>query len=131
MRTVHETEALRPSDPVPKSHPSHPLNHPRRLYGDTHASSALASSSSNRDRFYVPEDGYDSDEEKLPPKELLRLLKRKQRWAEREHQELKEALEKLDKRRREAWIKKEMLLDRVLVTELGEEEARKLSLDCV
>ena len=130
MRTVHETEALRPSDPVPKSHPNHPLNHPRRLYGSTHASSALATSS-NRGHFYVPEDGYDSDEEKLPPKKLLRLLKQKQQWAEREHQELKETLEKLDKRRREAWVKKEMLLDRVLVTELGEEEARKLSLDLI
>jgi hypothetical protein len=80
---------------------------------------------------YAPEDGYDSDEEKLPPKELYRLLKQKEAWAQMEHTELKETLEKLAQRRREAWIKKEMLLDKVLAMELGEEEAKKVSLDFV
>jgi hypothetical protein len=37
----------------------------------------------------------------------------------------------LAQRRREAWIKKEMLLDKVLAMELGEEEAKKVSLDFV
>jgi hypothetical protein len=31
MRTVHETEALRPSDPVPKHHSSNPTNKSQRL----------------------------------------------------------------------------------------------------
>jgi hypothetical protein len=31
MRTVHETEALRPSDPVPKHHSSNPINNRQRL----------------------------------------------------------------------------------------------------
>jgi hypothetical protein len=31
MRTVHETEALRPSDPVPKHHSSNPLNKVQRI----------------------------------------------------------------------------------------------------
>ncbi|KAL6708432.1 hypothetical protein ACN47E_002695 [Coniothyrium glycines] len=31
MRTVHETEALRPSDPVPKHHSSNPVNNKQRL----------------------------------------------------------------------------------------------------
>ena len=31
MRTVHETEALRPSDPVPKHHSSNPLNKNQKL----------------------------------------------------------------------------------------------------
>jgi len=31
MRTVHETEALRPSDPVPKHHSSNPTNNKQRL----------------------------------------------------------------------------------------------------
>jgi len=77
------------------------------------------------------EDGYDSDEEKLPPKELLRLLKQKQTWAEKEQQDLTESLVKLEAKRREAWVKKEMLLNRVLDTELGEEDARKVSLDWI
>lgn len=126
MRTVHETEALRPSDPVPKSHPLHPHNAPRK---------ARAGGGARTDRsapaFYGAEDGYDSDEEKLPPKELLRLLKQKQTWAEREQQDLTDALAKLEGKRKEAWVKKEMLLNRVLDMELGEEEARKVSLDWV
>jgi hypothetical protein len=31
MRTVHETEALRPSDPVPKHHSSNPTNNKQRI----------------------------------------------------------------------------------------------------
>jgi hypothetical protein len=31
MRTVHETEALRPSDPVPKHHSSNPFNNKQRI----------------------------------------------------------------------------------------------------
>lgn len=118
MRTVHETEALRPSDPVPKSHSNHP-SHLRPLPRDRAVGQ------------YAPEDGYDSDEEKLPPKELFKLLKQKQTWAEEEQVELKETLEKLDRKRREAWIKKEMLLNKVLDLELGAEEAKKVSLDWV
>ncbi|KAF2745450.1 hypothetical protein M011DRAFT_427105 [Sporormia fimetaria CBS 119925] len=42
MRTVHETEALRPSDPVPKHHSSNPSNKFQRLrlvlYDDRHKS---------------------------------------------------------------------------------------------
>jgi hypothetical protein len=126
MRTVHETEALRPSDPVPKSHPNHPSNHtsrPRPLLPRNRAPTDTVGV------LYAPEDGYDSDEEKLPPKELFRLLRQKQAWAEEEQMELKETLEKVGRKRREAWIKKEMLLNRVLDMELGEEEARKVSLD--
>ena len=84
MRTVHETEALRPSDPVPKSHPLHPQNASGSRGPGTAGRSAPA--------FYGAEDGYDSDEEKLPPKELLRLLKQKQTWAEREQRELTDAV---------------------------------------
>lgn len=130
MRTVHETEALRPSDPVPKSHP-HPYHgHPSSY---TNPSAAAAASSLALDpvpgAHWAPEDGFDPDEERLAPRELLRLLKQKQGWAEQEQEELRETLEMLEKRRRDAWVKKEVLLDRVLRQELGEEEARGASLD--
>jgi hypothetical protein len=65
----------------------------------------------------------------MPPRELMRLLKKKLAWSEQEQEELKRKLEELEKKRREGWIKKEMLLDRVLAQELGEEEAAELSLD--
>jgi len=57
------------------------------------------------------------------------LLKKKLAWAEQEQEELKRNLEELEKRRREGWVKKEMLLDRVFAEELGEVEAADLSLD--
>ena len=79
--------------------------------------------------YWDEEEGFDEDEAKLRPKDLYRLLKQKMVWAQEEQEELKESLETLDRRRREAWVKKEMLLDRVLKTELGEEEAKKVSLE--
>lgn len=57
------------------------------------------------------------------------MLKKKLAWAEQEQEELKRNLEELEKRRREGWVKKEMLLDRVFAEELGEVEAADLSLD--
>lgn len=141
MRTVHETEALRPSDPIPKSHPSHRLNNPkgkRALLAREPSASASdddgaggAGGAGPGGRYYQSEDGYDSDEEKLPPKHLLRLLKQKRSWAEQEQEDLKGTLEKLVKKRKEAWVKKEMLLDRVLEAELGDHEAKKVSLNWV
>ena len=137
MRTVHETEALRPSDPIPKSHPSHRLNNPkakRTLLPREPSQSASDDEGAQRygsGRYYQSEDGYDSDEEKLPPKHLFRLLKQKRTWAEQEQEDLKNTLEKLTKKRKEAWVKKELLLNRVLEAELGEQEAKKVGLDWV
>ncbi|KAG0134118.1 hypothetical protein HOY82DRAFT_577509 [Tuber indicum] len=139
MRTVHETEALRPSDPIPKSHPNHPQNiHQPNAAATSHstASSPSSPTSSTKNaskngasKWYTSEDGFDPDEEAMPPRELMRLLKKKLAWSEQEQEELKRKLEELEKKRREGWIKKEMLLDRVLAQELGEEEAAELSLD--
>jgi hypothetical protein len=132
MRTVHETEALRPSDPVPKSHSSHAAGGGGRKKEIKHEEGEEGKDEKERwNSYYEAEDGFDTDEERLPPKELYRLLKQKQAWAEQEQEELKETLEKLSRKRREAWIKKEMLLEKVLQRELGDEEARHVSLDWV
>lgn len=153
MRTVHETEALRPSDPIPKSHPNHPHNQPtsrgRPPQHSPHSSRASSPGSStdsdshdpNEPRrhkkkrksgpspWYLPEDGFSPDEDSRPPKELVKLLKRKLAWAEQSRDELMETLEGLERRRLEGWVKKEVLLDRVLEVELGREAAAGLSLD--
>ncbi|PWW75680.1 hypothetical protein C7212DRAFT_352039 [Tuber magnatum] len=139
MRTVHETEALRPSDPIPKSHPNHPQNihqpnttaipHSTASSPSSPTSSTKNTSKNGASKWYTSEDGFDPDEEAMAPRELVKLLKRKLAWAEQEQEELRHKLEELEKKRREGWVKKEMLLDRVLAAELGEEEAAKLSLD--
>jgi len=75
---------------------------------------------------YQPEDGFDPDELRLPPKELYKLLKRKITWAEREHVELEQMKKDLEESRRQAWVKKELLLESLLVHELPKEEAAEV-----
>lgn len=136
MRTVHETEALRPSDPIPKSHPNHPHNQttPRR---PTEHSSHSSPSSTDSDQprrvgpspWYLPEDGFSADEDARPPRELMKLLKRKLAWAEQSREELVATLDALERTRREGWVRKEVLLDKVFESELGRDVAGGLSLD--
>lgn len=135
MRTVHETEALRPSDPIPKSHPNHPHNQPPRRPTARSAHSSPSSTDSDQPRrqgpspWYLPEDGFSPDEDARPPRELMKLLKRKLAWAEQSRDELAGTLEALERTRREGWVKKEVLLDRVFESELGRDVAGGLSLD--
>ncbi|KAF3930436.1 hypothetical protein ABW20_dc0103485 [Dactylellina cionopaga] len=155
MRTVHETEALRPSDPIPKSHPNHPLNLSAHLQDhidqdkDDDDYSSLSPSPqppSEEDddaggsgvgpngmpngkekkpkeevNYYEPEDGFDPDEAKLSPSELYRLLRRKLAWAQEEAAELEAEKKMLEEKRRQAWVKKEMLLEQVIEVELGDD----------
>lgn len=134
MRTVHETEALRPSDPIPKSHPNHPLNHlhshSSRAYDDdadySHDYQDPYRPAGVRDEL---DDELTPEEEAMDPQVLYTLLRKRLSWAEFEKEDLETTLRGLERRRREAWVKKEMLLDRVLESELGPEEARKVTLD--
>ncbi|KAK6495377.1 hypothetical protein TWF481_003400 [Arthrobotrys musiformis] len=152
MRTVHETEALRPSDPIPKSHPNHPLNISAHLHDhiehekedeysslspspvppsdeDDDAGAAGANGVQNGKEkkpreeinYYDPEDGFDVDESKFPPSELYKLLRRKLAWAQEEALELEAEKKMLEEKRRDAWVKKEMLLEKVIENELGDD----------
>ncbi|KAK9317932.1 hypothetical protein V1522DRAFT_396351 [Lipomyces starkeyi] len=133
MRTVHETEALRPSDPVPKTH----ANHPKSLGGATYAayteaikrhnaSEKLKTSGEEVTSSYHSDDEFDPDERPKPPRKLARYLKRKLSWVDEVHKELEEEMEKVNKVKRELWVSKELLLEQVIRKELGEEEAAKI-----
>ena len=179
MRTVHETEALRPSDPIPKSHPNHPQNIANTAYADalfrrqskaintssngdgsfrvmqlsnptTHAPSLnghlsikptittanivtkqesdsdaendLSKINPSKKSYYPPTDPFSpEDETHRPPRELYKYLKQKLKWAQAAHDDLQRELEMYTKRRREAWVKKELLLERCVKMELGED----------
>lgn len=180
MRTVHETEALRPSDPIPKSHPNHPQNIANTAYADAlfRRQSKAISNASNGDgsfrvmqlntpsapsssanghlsskqtptntttitsrfesdtelengvtkkpgkSFYPSTDPFSlEDEAHRPPRELYKYLKQKLKWAQSANEELQRELEGYRKRRREAWVKKELLLERCLSMELGEDSS--------
>ena len=137
MRTVHETEALRPSDPIPKS--MQPANKSSRLKlimkapqipreghllgtanGNVNGSGPAGWTSS-----YPTELGFTAGEEGRGSKELWRLLRRQLRWAEDESESLKRSCEMLEELRNKEWVEKEILLDQVMKNEISWHERRK------
>lgn len=168
MRTVHETEALRPSDPVPKHHSSNPSNKFQRLrlvFGEkkmkeTDKGSTPASPSShapnsatvplNADVEYAhnnvvymqdlaspntptmvqfpPDMNFASHELSLPAPELFRLLRRQLHWATQEGEQLRAEAEILEKKRKDEWVAKELLLENVMESELAKTRRRRLEI---
>jgi hypothetical protein len=160
MRTVHETEALRPSDPVPKHHSSNPSNRFQRLRlvfnkgmsngPDKSSTPTPASPSShppgssaaatNPEYEYAhnnisytadptspngpplvtfpPDIQFTPSELALPAPELFRLLRRQLLWAQQEAEELKAEAEVLERKRKNEWIAKELLLENAMEAEL-------------
>ena len=134
MRTVHETEALRPSDPIPKSmqpfnkmrlqpppklgEPIDGVSHP--LNGVLNGSDAPVWTSS-----YPAELGFTAEEEARGPKELYRLLRRQAHWAAEEGELLKKQCESLEALRRKEWHDKEVLFDQVIRNEVSWSERRQ------
>ncbi|GFF44261.1 pyridoxal reductase [Aspergillus lentulus] len=143
MRTVHETEALRPSDPVPKGHnvpasamgtpagtPVSKLQRIRLKLSQPKDEADRLSEIANDDAVvaedleelelpeFGPEIEFDEHELQLRPYDLYRLLRRQIHWAEKEGQELKEEWEKIRPKRKQAWLEKETIFDDVIDAEL-------------
>ncbi|RDW76388.1 C2H2-type zinc finger protein [Aspergillus mulundensis] len=143
MRTVHETEALRPSDPVPKRHDNFSsggtpvgtpgtklqriklkLSHPPRDDSEQYSESINDETAANEelDEFEVPEfgpdSGFDDHELELNPHQLYRLLRRQIHWAEQEGTDLKSDWEKIQPKRKQAWEEKEAIFDDVMTAEV-------------
>ncbi|KAI9839986.1 MAG: hypothetical protein M1819_000178 [Sarea resinae] len=146
MRTVHETEALRPSDPVPKHHQTaqqqqQQPNKNQRLkliFTTRPPQNAQRSASSDRpsplrngngntptadDRpspWDWPADcQFTKAESLMPPSQLYRLLRRQVHWAEQESTTLRAEVEVLEKQRLQEWQAKELVLANVLEAELA------------
>ncbi|KAI9844399.1 MAG: hypothetical protein M1837_005600 [Sclerophora amabilis] len=150
MRTVHETEALRPSDPVPKNHP-HPPNRVQRLklvfsakppdhqpdgqYEETDleddATILTATEVENGHPVlsdfdpYPEELDFTDEESAMPPYELFRLLRRQLHWAEEERQELQDDVDNLEAKRKQEWMEKELLLENVMEAEYARHSQRE------
>lgn len=134
MRTVHETEALRPSDPIPKSmqpmiksrlklsmkaqQSQNGVPHP--LKGITNGNVPPGWTSS-----YAAELGFTAEEEARGSEELFRLLRRQVHWAEEEGELLKIQCEQLEELRKKEWLDKEVLLDQVIRNEVSWNERRQ------
>lgn len=127
MRTVHETEALRPSDPIPKA--IHPSNKSSRIKLVIKSTKNLAdglpvlNGHTNRNgppgwiSSYNPDLGFTAEEEARGPEELYRLLRRQVHWAEEEGELLKRQCEAMEEIRKKEWVEKEVLLDQVINNE--------------
>ncbi|KAF8865468.1 hypothetical protein BDZ45DRAFT_580266 [Acephala macrosclerotiorum] len=135
-RTVHETESLRPSDPIPKSMqatnrgprlkmimkaPQPHVDILGHMNGTTNGHTPPGWTSS-----YPPELGFTPEEEDRGAKELYRLLRRQIHWAEEEAESLKQSAEMMEELRKKEWLEKEILLDQALKTELDWHERRRL-----
>ena len=141
MRTVHETEALRPSDPIPKSY-SNPPNRNQRLKLILSARPSAEQINGDDlehdfdnigldhleslDKDGQPSRMHDASLELLlSAKEQYRLLRRQIHWAEDETEELKAEVEALEKLKREEWVEKELVLNNVLEAELHHHTRKK------
>ena len=148
MRTVHETEALRPSDPIPRNHSTVPSK-PQRLKlivnskppPDSNSRGGGSGNTSIDDDAtmcettsldleplpstssipfeYPPDVQFSSEELSMRSDQLFALLRRRVRWAEDDGAELREDLEALETRRKEEWQAKELVLANVMEAELA------------
>ena len=146
MRTVHETEALRPSDPIPRNHSAaqkpqrlklilHPKSsgaEPQTTNGSPSAvdiddDATIDSMPSSLDSDipaqlpfeYPPEIPFTDEELSMPSDCLYQLLRRQVHWAHEEQEELKSEVEHLEKKRKEEWQAKELVLANVMEAELA------------
>jgi len=126
MRTVHDTEPLRPSDPIPKTQTAKQKlkfinKQSSSLADDNHPSNGVSNGTDVAvwTSSFPTELGFTAEEEARGSKELYRLLRRQVHWAEEEGVSLKQQCEALESLRHQEWIEKEVLLNQVIVTELS------------
>ncbi|KAK3309965.1 uncharacterized protein B0T15DRAFT_19787 [Chaetomium strumarium] len=132
MRTVHETEALRPSDPVPKSMQgagaggksknlkiiiktpqSHAAGH------DDATDDGSAGDESSGDMFtpLTEDQGFTPRELSMALERLMRLCRLQVKWAEQEGERLRNECKRWEELYRQEWLEKEVLLDQVVQSE--------------
>ncbi|KAL8863016.1 MAG: hypothetical protein Q9178_000389 [Gyalolechia marmorata] len=145
-RTVHETDILKPSDPIPKGHSSNQLR-PQRLKlvcnskppGSETNDTPPSAHPNDVEENLVPE--HEEEDTTLPrtgspspmpedlhfteaelatePYQLFRLLRRQIHWAEQQGNELGVECDALDKKRFEAFQRKELVLANMVEAELS------------
>ncbi|KFY84045.1 hypothetical protein V500_09670 [Pseudogymnoascus sp. VKM F-4518 (FW-2643)] len=139
MRIVHETEALRPSDPTPRSilpksmqpQGSKSSNRLKIIIKNQGGRGSDGGQSPAPRRGHdgltplTADDGFTLDELALGTKELWRLLRRQAHWADEEAESLKQEIETMNEIRDKEWLEKEILLDQVIKNEMDWFERRK------
>lgn len=130
-RTVHETEALRPSDPIPKSMQANrtPRVKPKEKTIQPHPDTFVELGLKKDERWassYPIELGFTEEDEARGAKELYRLLRRQIHWAEEDSDQLKRQCDALEELRKREWLEKELLLDQAIQGEKDYHERRRI-----
>lgn len=144
MRSVHETDTLRPSDskanagalgnvvgtPASKlqrirlklSHPAKEPGAEPEPPNESILSAAVPPDSADAEEMTMPEFGpelgFDDHELAMHPRDLYRLLRRQIFWAEKETAQLRAEWDELWPMREHAWLEKEAIFDDVIDGEL-------------
>lgn len=141
MRTVHETEALRPSDPVPKSMQSGPAGKSNKLKiiiktpqshggGDDDKGDALNGDTANPEFFTaLPKELFTSDELAFAVDKLYRKCYWESKWADEVGETLKKECKEWEDVYYKEWLEKEVLLSQVIKSEVDWHDRRKAILD--
>ncbi|KAK3329586.1 hypothetical protein B0H66DRAFT_31387 [Apodospora peruviana] len=133
MRTVHETEALRPSDPVPKSMQAGggPAGKSSKLKiiiktPQSHAAGqedavddGNLGDDSAADMFtpLTEEQGFTPEELDMPLERLCKLCRLQVKWAEEDGEQLRKECKLWEELYKNEWLEKEVLLDQVVQSE--------------
>ncbi|OLN88701.1 INO80 complex subunit 1 [Colletotrichum chlorophyti] len=138
MRTVHETEALRPSDPVPKSMQAGPTGKGKlKIIIKTPQSHAAGQDDAVDDGadddelsadLFTPlteEQGFTPEELKMPLEKLHKLCRFQIKWAQEESVKLTDEVKYWEKQYKELWQEKEVLLSQVVKSEIDWHERRQ------
>ncbi|KAH0424116.1 C2H2 finger domain-containing protein [Colletotrichum camelliae] len=131
MRTVHETEALRPSDPVPKSMQAGPTGKGKlKIILKTPQSHAAGQDDAIDDGadddelsadLFTPmteELGFTKEELDMPLERLHRLCRHQVKWAQQETANLAEEIKYWEEQYKDQWREKEVLLSQVVQSEV-------------
>lgn len=140
MRTVHETEALRPSDPVPKSLQSGgaagkstklkiilrtPQSHAAGQEDAVDDGNSEDESPAERFTPLFEKDGFTARELNLPLAKLAVVCKKQLQWAQEDSETLKQECKKWEEVAKKAWLEKEVLLQQTIESELGWHDRRR------
>ncbi|KAG7292944.1 hypothetical protein NEMBOFW57_002989 [Staphylotrichum longicolle] len=145
MRTVHETEALRPSDPVPKSMQAAglqgaggasktknlkiiiktPQSHAAGHDDAVDEGSAAEDSSAELLTPFTEDQGFTPDELTMPLPRLMKLCKLQAKWAEEEGEQLRAECKQWEQLYKQEWLEKEVLLDQVVQSEQAWHQRRQ------
>lgn len=144
MRTVHETEALRPSDPVPKSMQAGgtsgkstklkiiirtPQSH---AAGHDDAVDDGNSGDENPAELFTQlteKDGFTRRELEMPLKKLHVVCRHQVKWAEEDGETLKQECKQWQDIYKQAWLEKETLVTQMVKSEKDWHERRRAVLE--